>query len=74
MTLFQVYLISISLIGQLIKNEFLYSENYEQVFLLTHSLYFFYELTDTNHTRRKENQKLFRLVKNEDGSQLLKMK
>ncbi|MCD6544297.1 MAG: AAA family ATPase, partial [Flavobacteriaceae bacterium] len=42
--------------------------------LLTHSLYFFYELTDTNHTRRKENQKLFRLVKNEDGSQLLKMK
>lgn len=61
-------------IGQLIKKEFLFADTYEQVFVLTHSLYFFYELTDTNHHRRKENQKLFRLIKNSDGSQILKMK
>ena len=57
-------------IGQLIKKEFLFSDTYEQVFLLTHSLYFFYELTDPNHNRRKENQKLFRITKNCDGSQI----
>ena len=61
-------------IGQLIKKEFLYSDIYEQVIVLTHSLYFFYELTDANHKRRKENQKLFRLLKNSDGSQILSMK
>lgn len=61
-------------IGQLIKKEFLYSDIYEQVIVLTHSLYFFYELTDANHKHRKENQKLFRLLKNSDGSQILSMK
>lgn len=61
-------------IGQLIRKEFLLSKDYEQVFLLTHSLYFFYELTDTNHDRRKENQNLFRLVKNSEGSKILTMK
>lgn len=61
-------------IGQLIKKEFLFSDKYEQFFLLTHSLYFFYELTDTNHERRKENQKLFRMIKNSDGSKILDMK
>ena len=61
-------------IGRLIHEEFLRNEKYEQIFILTHSLYFFYELTDTNHTRRKENQNLFRLIKNQDGSQILEMK
>jgi len=61
-------------IGQLIKKEFLNSDSYEQVFILTHSLYFFYELTDTNHKRRKENQKLFRMTKNNDGSHICDMK
>lgn len=61
-------------IGQLIKKEFLNSGTYEQVFILTHSLYFFYELTDTNHKRRKENQKLFRMTKNSDGSHIFDMK
>jgi len=61
-------------IGQLIKNEFLQSNKYEQIFLLTHSLYFFYELTDTNHDRRNKNQKLFRMAKNNDGSTILDMK
>lgn len=61
-------------IGQLIKNEFFNSPNYEQVFLLTHSLYFFYEMTDANHERRKNNQKLFRMIKNTHGSQINEMK
>ncbi|MDL5052180.1 AAA family ATPase, partial [Oscillatoria laete-virens NRMC-F 0139] len=41
---------------------------YEQVFVLTHSLYFFYEITETKHDERKETQKLFRLIKNDTGS------
>jgi wobble nucleotide-excising tRNase len=61
-------------IGQLIKKEFLFSDTYEQTFVLTHSLYFFYELADPKHERRKETQKLFRMTKNCDGSQILDMK
>lgn len=61
-------------VGRLIHNEFLRSEKYEQIFLLTHSLYFFYEMTDTNNDRRKEHQKLFRIRKNETGSEILEMK
>lgn len=60
-------------VGRLIHNEFLRSDKYEQVFLLTHSLYFFYEMTDTNKERRKEQQKLFRLRKNTSGSEILEM-
>jgi len=60
-------------VGRLIHSEFLRSEKYEQVFLLTHSLYFFYEMTDTNKERRKEQQKLFRLRKNGTGSEILEM-
>ena len=59
-------------IGQLIKREF-FKGNYDQVFVLTHSLYFFYELTDTNHHRRKETQKLFRIQKNTNGSGIYDM-
>ena len=59
-------------IGQLIKNDF-FNSDYEQIFVLTHSLYFFYELTDIKHERRKENQKLFRMIKNSEGSQILGM-
>lgn len=61
-------------VGQMIKNEFLKFPNVEQLFLLTHSLYFFYEMTDINHERRKENQKLFRLMKNSTGTQLTDLK
>ncbi len=60
-------------IGRLIHNEFLRNDKYEQIFLLTHSLYFFYEMTDTNNERRKEQQKLFRLRKNTTGSEILEM-
>lgn len=61
-------------VGQMIKNDFFNSTNIEQVFLLTHSLYFFYEMTDTNRERREKNQKLFRMLKNSSGSQLSEMK
>jgi wobble nucleotide-excising tRNase len=58
----------------LIQNEFLRNSKYEQVFVLTHSLYFFYELTDIDHERRKLTQKLFRLRKNSHGSEFIEMK
>lgn len=61
-------------IGRLIHEEYLRSNKYEQVFILTHSLYFFYELTDTNHERRKKNQNLFRIIKNGNGSAIIEMK
>jgi len=69
-SLSHIYIFSI---GQLIKNEF-FKSNYEQIFVLTHSLYFFYELTETNRDKRKEKQKLFRMTKNCDGSQISQMK
>jgi len=61
-------------IGRLIHNEFLRNSRYEQIFVLTHSLYFFYELTCINHEERKNLQKLFRLCKNSDGSYFMEMK
>lgn len=61
-------------IGRLIHNEFLRTDTYEQVFILTHSLYFFYELTNINHGQRESTQKLFRLCKNEGGSSFTTMK
>lgn len=61
-------------VGQMIKKEFMNNNKYEQVFLLTHSLYFFYELTDINHKRRESTQKLFRIRKNSAGSEILEMK
>ena len=61
-------------IGQMLKTEFFLSSKFEQVFVLTHSLYFFYELTDPNHERRKKTQNLFRLSKNDQGSNITSMK
>ncbi|WFR58803.1 AAA family ATPase [Anaerocolumna sp. AGMB13025] len=61
-------------IGRLIHNEFLRTEKYEQIFVLTHSLYFFYELTCINHDERKKLQKLYRLCKNSEGSSFIEMK
>ncbi|EJF99963.1 AAA family ATPase [Flavobacterium sp. F52] len=71
-------------IGRLIKNEFFgkkekrngvetWNYKYDQIFILTHSLYFFYEITETKHDERKEMQKLFRLTKNETGSSFISM-
>ncbi len=47
---------------------------YEQVFILTHSLYFFYEITETNKMNRDESQNLYRLIKNDTGSNFISMK
>ena len=61
-------------VGQLIRSVFFQSNHVKQVFVLTHSLYFFYELTDPNHDRRKEHQKLFRMSKSSSRSRILEMK
>lgn len=61
-------------VGRLIHNEFLRTSKYDQIFVLTHSLYFFYELTNTNHTQREKTQKLFRICKNTEGSYFVNMK
>jgi wobble nucleotide-excising tRNase len=61
-------------IGQLIKDEFSNSPKFTQLIVLTHSLYFFYELADMKKERRDETQKLLRIIKNSNGSQILPMK
>ena len=72
-------------IGRFIHNEFLRSKQYEQVFILTHSLYFFYELAKKtvdvkklNEKEQKEEkdkeQKLFRISKTKNGSCITIMK
>ncbi|WP_319755920.1 AAA family ATPase [uncultured Sphaerochaeta sp.] len=61
-------------IGRMIMHDFFCSNEFEQIFLLTHSLYFFYEMTDINNDRRKKNQRLFRLQKNHVGSNISDMK
>ena len=61
-------------IGRLIHNEFLRGNKYEQIFILTHSLYFFYELTNIKHEDREKTQKLFRISKNDEGSLFSVMK
>lgn len=62
-------------IGQLIKRHFTNpASKFQQVFVLTHCLYFFYELTLLNEEKRHEHQALFRITKNETGSQIQTMK
>ncbi len=61
-------------IGQLIKKYFINADIYKQVIVLTHSLYFFYELTHTNHQTRADTQHLFRVFKNTNGSSVIPMK
>lgn len=61
-------------VGQLIRSVFFRGERFCQVIILTHSLYFFYELTDPNHDRREKTQKLFRITKPLSGSVIQEMK
>ena len=61
-------------VGQLIRSVFFKGDRFCQVFVLTHSLYFFYELTDTNHERREKTQNLFRISKPSSGSIIQEMK
>lgn len=60
-------------IGRLILNSFIVDQPFEQVFIFTHSFYFFYEVVDTNHKRREQQQKLFRITKRADGSEIEEM-
>lgn len=61
-------------IGRIIHNEFLRTDKYEQIFILTHSLYFFYELACMKKEDRDAKQKLFRIEKNSSGSCITSMK
>lgn len=61
-------------VGQLIRKVFFDSPRVEQVFVLTHSLYFFYELTYPNKDKRHDHQKLFRVAKSLTGSSIQAMK
>ncbi|MCI6316644.1 MAG: AAA family ATPase [Spirochaetia bacterium] len=65
-------------IGRLIKNEFLSRKSkYEQVFILTHNLYFFYEIAENGKYLKdgeESIQKLFRLQKNINGTSICEMK
>ena len=61
-------------IGRIIQNEFFKTTKYEQIFVLTHSLYFFYELTNLKNDEREKTQALFRIIKNNTGSSFVKMK
>lgn len=71
-SLSHIYVFNIS---QIIKRYFSNTKSiFEQVFILTHSLYFFYELTFIRKEDRDEHQKLFRIIKNENGSKILPMK
>ena len=60
-------------VGRLIRSVFFKDDRFSQVIVLTHSLYFFYELTETNPDHRKENQKLFRIIKPSSGSLIQEM-
>lgn len=58
----------------LLRDVFVDKLPFEQVFILTHSLYFFYEIVYRKEEKRKESQKLFRIAKNDEGSYIEEMK
>ncbi len=55
-------------VAQLIKKEFFETSNYLQIFVLTHSMYFFHELCKIHN---KKDKKLFRIVRGNDKSSLI---
>lgn len=70
-------------VGRLIIQEFTDADEknknttkYDQIFLLTHSLYFFYEMAIVKRKGKEDdyNQKLFRIKKTEKGSSIAEMK
>lgn len=58
----------------LLRDIFIDKHPFEQVFILTHSLYFFYEIVYRKEEKREESQKLFRIAKNDEGSYVEEMK
>jgi hypothetical protein len=69
-SLSQMYIFSIA---TLIRSEFLKGAKYDQLFILTHSLYFFYELISGNR-KSQACSKFFRVFKDEKGSHFKDMK
>lgn len=61
-------------VGRLLMSRFFREDKIKQVFVFTHSLYFFYELTDINKDRRQATQALFRVSKSATGSTVTSMK
>jgi wobble nucleotide-excising tRNase len=61
-------------VGRLLMSRFFKEDKIKQVFVFTHSLYFFYELTDINRDRRQATQALFRVSKSTTGSAVTAMK
>lgn len=61
-------------VGQYIKKEFVNNTSYAQVIVLTHSLYFFYELTFTKKVDRDGRQSLYRIRKDSIGSVFCRMR
>lgn len=61
-------------VGRLIRSEFFESKAYEQIIVLTHSLFFFHELVKPKRRNEEEGQQeLFRVFKTSEGSQIMKM-
>ena len=60
-------------IGQLIQRSFMNNAKFDQVIVLTHNLYFFYELVRKNPKNRDKKQSLIRLVKNNNISNFYEM-
>lgn len=51
-----------------------YPYPYDQVFILTHNLYFYYELAERDGKRRNTFQKLFRIQKKNNDSSIVELK
>lgn len=60
-------------VGRLLWAHYFRNPKIAQVFVFTHSLYFFYELVDSNKDQRKSSQELFRVSKSSDGSRIQPM-
>lgn len=61
-------------VGRLIGQYFYENNSVTQLFIFTHSLYFFYELAYVKKQARDKDQKLFRVYKNADGTHITPMK
>jgi len=70
-SLSHIYIFSVA---EFIKRTFCNSAQFEQIFILTHSLYFFYEMASPNREKRQEKQNLFRIIKNAQGTSIFTMK
>lgn len=55
-------------------NQLTANPKFEQIFIFTHSLYFFYEMTEMAEDKRHLFQALFRVSKNENGSRIETMR